>query len=252
MRALRVVAADSSAAVLNDRFHPLLIVAEAAVLVEPPYREVNLCLAEPIFARVENGHLLIIHELELCQKLLKEARADVVHLDMSLRGLSLEELSPIQLSRMRLSNRARRQILKILPSIRKISSNIKRVYGIEVLAMGKESVPVRIAELASGAHAVLYSAEKVVEEGRGLRLGLPAACSARVFEGGVELRSLTPAEQDLTGYAKDEKDVLERVQISEMLNPCARGFRALEIIPKQTNSVETSKIEVRNRGDHEI
>jgi len=230
---LRVVAADSSAAVLNDRFDPLLVVAVAAVLVEPPYREVSLCLAEPIFARVENGHLLIIHELELCQNLLKEAKADVVHLDMSLGGLSLGELSPIRLSRMRLSNRARQQILKILPNIRKTASTIKRVYGIEVLAIGKESVPVRIAELASGAHAVLYSALKVVEEGKRLRLGLPAACTARFFKDSIELQSLAPAEHDLKGHAKDEKGVLGRVQISEMLNPCARGFRALEVIPKQ-------------------
>ena len=249
---LRVVAADSSAAVLNDRFDPLLVVAAAAVLVKPPYREVSLCQAEPIFARVENGHLLIIRELELCQNLLKEAKADVVHLDMSLGGLSLGELSPIRLSRMRLSNRARRQVLRILPSIRKIASTIKRVYGIEVLAIGKESIPVRIAELASGAHAVLYSAERVVEEGRGLRLGLPAACTARVFEDSIELRSLAPAEHDLTGHAKDEKEVLEKVQISEMLNPCARGFRALEITPKQTyrrqNSTSSVEMRLHNRG----
>lgn len=229
---MRIVAADSGAAILNDHFEPLLVVAVAAVMVEPPYRNVSFCMAEPIFAKVENGPLLIIHELELCQNLLKEVRADVIHLDMSLGGLSVEELSPIRLSRMRISGKARGQVLRILPRIRKIASNIKRLYGIEVLAIGKDSVPVRIAELISGAHAVLYSAEKVVEERSGLRLGLPAKCHARVLEGSVTLRSLAPAEHDIIGYAKDDKKVLEKVQILEMLNPRARGFRVLEITPR--------------------
>ncbi|NIR86511.1 DUF4152 domain-containing protein, partial [Candidatus Bathyarchaeota archaeon] len=83
---MKVVAADSGAAVLNDHFRPLLIVAAAAVLVEPPYRKVSFCLAEPIFAEVEKGYLLVVHELKLCQRVLKEVKADEVHLDMSLGG----------------------------------------------------------------------------------------------------------------------------------------------------------------------
>jgi hypothetical protein len=229
---LRVVAADSGAAVLNERFEPLLVVAAAAVLVEPPYRETSLCLAEPIFADAEKGYSLIVHELELCQKLLKEAKADVVHLDMSLGGISLEELSVVELSKLRVSSKARGQVLKILPKIRKIASAIKRVHGIEVLALGKESIPVRIAELTSGAHAILYSAEKVVREKTKLRLGLPAKCQAKILEDGVALQSLMPAEQDVVGYARDDGGILGKVQTSEMLNPCARGFRLLEITPK--------------------
>jgi len=226
-----VVAADSGAAILNGHFRPLLVVAAAAVLVEPPYRKISFCLAEPIFAEVESGHLLIVHELELCQRVLKEVKADEVHLDMSLGGLSLEELSLIQLSNMRISNRARSRISKILPKIRKIASDIKRVYGIEVLAIGKESIPVRIAELTCGAHAILYCAERAVKEKNVLKLGLPAKCSVRFVDGNIILRSLVPAEEDIVGCAEDDKKVLEKVQISEMLNPRARGFRVLEITP---------------------
>jgi len=229
---LKVVAADSGAAILNDHFKPLLVVAASAVLVEPPYREISFFLAEPIFSDVEGGHFLIVHELELCQRVLKEVKADEVHLDMSLGGLTLEELSLIQLSRMGISNRARSRISKILPQIRKMASDIKRVYGIEVLAIGKDSIPVRIAELTAGAHAVLYCAERAIKERRVLRLGLPARCSVSYAEGRVELQSLISAEQDVVGRAKDDKKVLEKVQISEMLNPRARGFRALEITSK--------------------
>ena len=230
--ALRVIAADSGAAVLDDCFKPLLVVAATAVLVDPPYRRASFCLAEPIFSKVEEGPLLVIHELELCQRLLKEVKADVVHLDMSLGGLSLEELSAVQLSRMRVSGRARRQILRVLPRLRKLASDIRRVHDIEVLAIGKDSIPVRIAELTSGAHAVLYSAERAVKEVKKMRLGLPAKCQLGTFSGGVELHSLEPAEHDIVGRARDENKVMEKVMFSEMLNPRARGFRVLEITPK--------------------
>ena len=229
---LRVVAADSGAAVLNENFEPLLVVAAAAVLVEPPYQKPNVCLTEPIFAKVEHGYLLVVSELELCRKLLKEAKADVVHLDMSMGGLSVEELSVAGLSKMRISSRARKQVLKILPKIRKLASDIKRMYGIEVVAIGKDSIPVRIAELTCGAYAVLYSAEKAVKEEHKIMIGLPAKCRMKFLEEGVALQSLAPAEHDIRGYAKDERNILERVQTLEMPNPCARGFRAVEITPK--------------------
>ena len=227
-----MVAADSGAAILNDRFEPLEVVAAVATLVEPPYREASLCLAEPIFASVEKGYLLVVHELELCQKLLKEAKADVVHLDVSLGGISLEELSVVGISKLRVSSKARGQVLKILPKIRKIAADIKRVYGIEVLALGKESIPVRVAELTSGAHAILYSMEKAVKENSKLRLGLPVKCQPKFLDDAVALQSLIPVEHDVVGYAKDDKGILRKVQTSEMLNPRARGFRLLEITPR--------------------
>lgn len=228
-----MIAADSGAAILDNAFEPLQVVAASAVLVEPPYTQVSQCVAEPIFAEVETGPLLVVHELELCWNLLKEVKADVVHLDMSFRGISLEELSIVSLSQMRISRKARGHILKILPKMRKIAADIKRIYGIEVLAIGKESVPVRIAELTSGAHAVLYSSERAVQRGNMMRLGLPAKCSTKIGENRVTLQSLLPAEHDIAGFANDEKGVLKKVEIKEMLNPCARGFRVLEIIPRK-------------------
>jgi len=227
-----VVAADSGAAVLNERFEPLQVVAASAVLAEPPYHKASSYLAEPIFANVEDGHTLVIHELELCIDLLKTVKADVVHLDMSLGGISIEELSAVSLSQMRVSGRARSHLLKILPKIRKLALDVKRVHGIEVLAIGKESIPIRIAELSCGAHAVLYAAEKVVKEGKVLRLGLPAKCQTKIMEDGMVLESLMPAEHEVASYAKDENKILEKVQLTEMPNPCARGFRLLEISPK--------------------
>lgn len=229
---MRIVAADSGAALLNDRFEPLQVVAACAVLVEPPYIQATSCLAEPIFAKVENGHELVVHELELCVNLLKTVKADVVHLDMSFGGLNLEELSAVSLSQMHFSGRARGHILKILPKLRKLALDIKQAHGIDVSAIGKESVPVRIAELTAGAHAVLYSAEKAIKEAKMMQLGLPARCTVKTDAEGIILESLLPAEQDLAGNAKDEDNVLEKVRLAEMPNPCARGFRLLEIMPQ--------------------
>ncbi|MBX5327851.1 MAG: DUF4152 family protein [Candidatus Bathyarchaeota archaeon] len=229
---MKIVAADSSSAILNSKFEPLTIVAAAAVLVNPPYREPNVCLAKPIFIKAEDGHEAVIREAELCKELLGRVKADVVHLDMSLGAVSLEELSPIQFSNMKVSSKARQHLLRILPKLRKISGEITQKYRIEVLAIGKESIPVRIAELTSGAHAIIYTCEKAIEEKKMLMLGLPSKCQPRLAEKGVYLYSLIGAEHDVRGYAEDKKEILKKVNIIEMLNPTARGFRILKITPK--------------------
>lgn len=229
---MKIVSADSGAAILNNRFEPLFVVAATAVLAEPPYRKASVSLAEPIFADVAEGVRLIVHELELCRKLLKKVKADVVHLDMSLGGISLSDLSPIELSGMRISRKARKNILEILPNVRKIATDIKRIYNVDVLAIGKDSVPVRIAELTAGANAVLYSAEKAVKERKKLLLGLPVKCQVRLVEGAVTLQSLIPGEHDILECSKDEERLMKKVEISEFPNPCTRGFRVLKIVPK--------------------
>jgi len=233
VRCLKIIAADSSAAILNDSFEPMSIVAVASVLVCPPYREPSVCLAEPIFAHAGNGHEVIVHEAELCRELLGMVKADVVHLDMSLGAAPLEQLSPLQFSNMRFSSSVKRHLLKILPRLRKIAGEITQRYGVEVLAIGKESVPVRIAELTAGAHAILYACEKAIKEEQTVLLGLPSKCQPRLTEKGVYLCSLSAAEHDIKGYAEDTKEILKKVNIMEMLNPSARGFRALKIYPKK-------------------
>ena len=233
MKTLKVIAADSSAAILNDKFQVLSIVATASVLVNPPYREASAFLAEPIFVRAEDGHEVIVHEAELCRDLIAKTKADIAHLDMSLGAISLEQLSPIQFSNMQISARARHHLLKVLPRLRKIANEITQKYGVEVLAIGKESIPVRVAELTSGAHAILYTCEKAVKEKQTTMLGLPSRCQPRLTERGVYLYSLMPAEHDVRGHAEDKEEILKNVNIAELLNPSARGFRALKISPKE-------------------
>ena len=229
---MRVISADSSAAILDAKFTPLRIVASASVLVSPPYREPYSRLAEPIFKEVANGYEVIVHEAELCRDLLEKVKADVVHIDLSLGAVPLEEFSPVQLSNMKISGRAKQHLLRILPKLRKIAGEIRRNYGLEALAIGKESIPVRIAELTAGAEAILYACAEAVEEKDALLLGLPSKCQPRIAGSKVYLYSLMAAEHDVRGFAEDIMGSLNKVNIVEMLNPVARGFRVLRITPK--------------------
>jgi len=49
---MRIVSADSAAAILDAKFTPLYLVASASVVVEPPYREAHIRVAKPIFREV--------------------------------------------------------------------------------------------------------------------------------------------------------------------------------------------------------
>jgi hypothetical protein len=231
VKQLRIISADSAAAILDPQFKPLYLVASVSVLVNQPYRESSFRLAEPIFKEVEDGFDVIVHEAELCKSLLDKMKADVVHLDMSLGGVSIEELSPVELMNLRASKTGRTHILKILPRLRKIAGEIKRIYGIDTLAIGKESVAVRIAELTAGAEAILFTCKKVVDEGEPVLLGLPLMCQPRVLKDRLYLHSLIANEHEVRSVAIDKDGLLTKVKLSETLNPCARGFRALKIKP---------------------
>jgi hypothetical protein len=230
---LKIISADSAAAILDSQFNPILHVASVAVLVEPPYREPTFRLSEPIFKEVEAGFDVIVHEAELCRSLLDTMKADVVHLDMSLGGVSVEELSPVELMNLRASSKGRQNILKILPRLGKIACEIRRLHDIDMLAIGKESMPVRIAELTAGAEAILFAAQKALDEKEDVLLGLPLMCQPSYSNNRVDLHSLITNEHDVRGFSVDLQGVLTKVKLSETLNPIARGFRALTIKPKK-------------------
>ncbi|TRO52849.1 DUF4152 domain-containing protein [Candidatus Bathyarchaeota archaeon] len=229
---MKIVSADSSVAILDSEFVPQYLVGSASVLVESPYREARSRLAKPIFKEVKDGYEVIVGEAELCRDLLSIVKADVVHLDLSLGAVPVEDLSPVQLSNMRVSAKARQSLLRLLPRLRKVASEIKRVYGLDMLAIGKESIPVRVAELTAAAEAVLFACGEALAENEEMLLGLPSKCQPRVAGTRFYLHSLMAAEHDVCGYVEDFKGILSKVNIVETLNPCARGFRALRVRPK--------------------
>jgi hypothetical protein len=229
---VRIISADSAAAILDEKFQPKTLIASAAVLVDEPYREAHVRLAEPIFKEVDDSRDVIVHEAQLCQLLLETVQADVVHLDASFGGVPVEELSPVELTNYRVSPKARVNLLKILPKLRRIAGEIRRKHNIDMLAIGKESLAVRVAELTAGAEAVLLAADKVLEDKEAVVVGLPTRCTHHVVGDRVYLQSLIEAEHDVRGYAQDKNDILSGVQVLEMPNPVTRGFRALKIAPK--------------------
>jgi len=157
--------------------------------------------------------------------------ADAVHLDLSLGSISLEEFSAVELFNMKKSSKARVQILKILPNLRKSALNILQMYGITVFAFGKQSIPVRIAELTSEAHAICYAAEEAIRKNTKLRLGLPTKCQTKVMENRIELQSFMATENEVVRYVKCDREVIGSSKIVEMFNHCVRGFKMLEIVP---------------------
>ncbi len=227
---MRIVAADSGGSILDDRFEPTCVVCTVAVLVEPPYRAPTALLAEAHFRPIEDSYALLVRELELAEEMVREHGADVVHLDMSLRGARLDELGMSELAH--IPERVRVRLAKVLPKLTFLASRIAAEAGAPVLAIGKDSVPVRIAELCCAAHALLYSAEKAIREKREFLLGLPTRCVVESSGGLVVARSLIPSEHDIVGLARDEGRVLKWVNLLDMPNPVARGFRVIRIRPE--------------------
>ena len=230
---MRIISADSGGALLNERFEPECVLCTVAVLVEEPYRAPSAFVAEPVFWPMKDSYSVLAKELELAKKLLLEHGADVIHLDLTLRGIRLDELSAVELSRYasRVPEEQRSHFSRVLHKLRFMASEIWAREGVPVICIGKESVPVRIAELCCAAHSLLFSAKRAVEGGSELLVGLPIKCEVRTSGRVITASSLMPAEHDLVGLAVDEDGVLEHVEVRDMPNPVARGFRALAIKP---------------------
>lgn len=225
---MRIVAADSGSAILDESFTPQRIVAAASICTEIPYRNASTQISDLLMAAA-NRRDLIVTELKMCRKLLQKASADAVHLDMSLGGMSVSQLTMSDLQDMRISSKAKERIREVLPELRKLATEIEQKSNIEVLAIGKESLPVRIAELTVGACSAIYASSEALKRHQTILLGLPALCTIAIGDGQVTARSLQQGEHDIIGYANDSADVIQKVRINEFNNPTVRGFRVLRI-----------------------
>lgn len=231
---MRVVAADSGSSVLDASFEPTCIVCTVAVLVEPPYRCPSATLAEAHFWPIEDSYGVLLRELELARRLLEEHGADVIHFDASLRRARLDEINVADVARYwpRVPENARARLTRVFHQLKFMASELTARTGVPVIAIGKDSVPVRIAELCCGAFGLLAAARKAVEEDRELLLGLPVRCVVSVRGDRVIARSLVPAEHDLMGVAVDEEGILGSVELLDMPNPTLRGFRVVIVRPR--------------------
>lgn len=229
---MRVIAADSGSAILDESFRPLKIVAASSVCTDVPYRSASNRVSDLLMAAVDRQDL-IVTELRMCKKLLQLTSADSVHIDMSLGGISVSQLTMSDLQNMPISSKAKHRIRGALPELRKLATDIEQRFNVEVLAIGKDSLPVRIAELTVGADSVIYTAAEALKRQRTILLGLPSLCTVELSAGQVTGRSLQQGEHDIAGFAEDSEGVIHRVNIEEFSNPMVRGFRVLRISPTE-------------------
>jgi len=178
-------------------------------------------------------HDLVVRELRMCKGLLRLASADAVHLDMSLGGIPVSQLTMSDLQDMSISSKAKQRIREVLPELRKLATEIEQGFNVEVLAIGKESLPVRIAELTAGAYSVIYASAEALKHQRPILLGLPALCTIALGEREVTARSLQQGEHDVVGFAEDSDNLIQKIKIEEFSNPTVRGFRVLKIAAKE-------------------
>ena len=229
---MRIVAADSGSAILNEEFAPQKIVAASAICTEVPYRNAFTQLSDLLMTSVDQ-HDLVVRELRMCKKLLPFTSADAVHLDMSLGRIPVSQLTMSDLQDMSISSKAKQRIREVLPELRKLATEIEQEFNVEVLAIGKESLPVRIAELTAGAYSVIYASAEALKHQRTILLGLPALCTIALGEREVTARSLQQGEHDVVGFAEDSDNVIQKIKIEEFSNPAVRGFRVLRIAAKE-------------------
>jgi len=222
---LRIVSADSGVAELDENFCVKNIITTAAIYLTYPYR----CATDYLFTTEPfnpESSEYIIRELNLAGKLAQKYKPDQIHIDISLGGIKLNELTKEFIEKARISLKGKQYLLEVLDEIKEIGDAIQEETGSEILFIGKESWAVRIAELTCAACAVKYAIQRALQGGE-IFLGLPRHCTVEIRERFIIARSLYNDEEDLYGYI--ECDIPKGIYVEEFPNPLAVGFRILKI-----------------------
>ena len=222
---MKIATVDSACSILDTDFKPTSILSSVALVVDYPYEA-------PIKVEARAGDYaltdpnVLVYELELCQQLLSQQEADCVHLDLTLGGVNLLDVTDPYLFQMQLSAAGRSYLHAVMPSLRRLATQIGETHHIPVLAMGKRSLPVRLAELYAAAHGIQHAFEKAKTAETPLYVGLPAKVQASFERAGiVEVSSAEPMESVLSA----EATVPEGIPVTSFLNPVTRGFQVLRI-----------------------
>ncbi|MCD6510844.1 MAG: DUF4152 family protein [Thermoprotei archaeon] len=231
-----IASADTGAALLDGYYRPIKLITTVAVVMRPPY--LSPLRYEFKYTGVNpKGNEALIEELKLLDVLLSKVkfRVDVIHLDMTLGSIDVSELRLKDIDELDISRRAKEALRVLLPVIRPYLSRLKEDFEVPILAIGKESIPVRMAELIAAAQSALYGMRRALRLSSRILVGLPYSVSVQVKERSIETYSLLPAERGLRFETKIEPpDILTKISLNEYPNPIARGFRVLEIRPKRS------------------
>jgi len=225
---MRIATVDSACSVLDENFLPTNIIATVGIIVDHPYKE-------PAYIHNKSkdysltDYAIIVNELKVCEEMLVTQKADYVHLDMSLGGVNILDIKEEDiLYKIPLSDTGRTIIRLILPELQNIAKSIKDKYQIPVLAIGKKSHPVRLAELDAAAYGVSKAIDKVKESRQTIFIGLPVRITATTANGNVKVESQEPMEDTLCA----EVPIADGVSIEAFHNPIVRGFQTIKLTPE--------------------
>ena len=227
---MKIATVDSACSVLDNELMPINILATAAIVVDFPYHT-----PQKVHARTGNYKItdpnVLVYELRMCEELMDMEPAEFVHFDLTLGGINLLDITDEYLFQIALSPTGRSVLHAILPELREIALSIGEKHHAPVLAMGKRSMPVRLAELYASAHGVSRAIELAKEEEHPIYIGLPEKVSATFEETPptVRVTSEEPMEQSLFAEAPVDNGVL----VEPFLNPVTRGFQVLKLTAQQ-------------------
>lgn len=226
---MKIATVDSACSILNENLMPINIISMAGIILDYPYEK-------PTQIQNRGGdHLisdknLLVSELKLCQEMLAAEKADCVHLDLTLGGMNLLEITEEDLLfRIPLSDNGREILRMILPELQGIARKIEEEHHIPVLAIGKQSGPVRLAELYAAAYGVSRAMEKAKESKSTVYIGLPIGSTVSVEDGKIKVMSQEPMEKNLCAEAPR----VDGVHLETFLNPIVRKFQAIKLIPSE-------------------
>lgn len=227
---MKIATVDSACSILDNELMPINILATAAIVVDFPYHT-----PQKVHTRLGNYKItdpnVLVYELRMCEEVMDMEPAEFVHFDLTLGGINLLDITDEYLFQIALSPTGRSVLHAILPELREIALSIGEKHHAPVLAMGKRSMPVRLAELYASAHGVSRAIELAKEEEHPIYIGLPEKVLATFKETPptVHVTSEEPMEQSLVAEAPVDNSVL----VEPFLNPVTRGFQVLKLTARK-------------------
>jgi len=224
---MRIVAADTGGALLDEEYNPIGLIATAAVLVERPYRTATMSIvkyANP-FDYDMSGRQAVREEAFLAVELAREVRPDVIHLDSTIGGIEVRKLDEPTIDALTITDRGKEVWKDLAKDLQPLAKKFWEETGIEIVAIGKSSVPVRIAEIYSGLYTARWAIDYAREHGRAI-VGLPRYMKVEIRPGKIYGESLDPREGGLFGEIEAET---EGIGWELYPNPLVRRFMVLEV-----------------------
>ncbi|EEB73070.1 DUF4152 family protein [Thermococcus sp. AM4] len=224
---MRIVSADTGGALLTEDYEPIGLIATAAVLVEKPYKTATLSrvkYADP-FNYDMSGRQAIRDEALLAVELAREVKPDVIHLDSTIGGIEVRKLDEPTIDALTITDRGKEVWKDLAKDLQPLAKKFWEETGIEIIAIGKSSVPVRIAEIYAGLYTAKWAIGYARKEGKAI-VGLPRYMKVEIRPGKIYGESLDPREGGLFGEIEAET---EGIGWELYPNPLVRRFMVLEV-----------------------